>query len=149
MRCLDRFRRDETGALTVEFVLWVPVIMAVLIVVIDAATIYVTHTEMWNVARDTARRMVIEFTTTAQAKAYANNAMNLRQYHNYDVDIHFEKDARAEVIIRFAVADMSILGYTSPMTIFGGTMSARVVMRPIPGRDFDAPSKPGNDPGVS
>ena len=145
MRCLDRFRRDETGALTIEFVLWVPLFMALLVIVIDATTIYVTHTEMWNVARDTARRMVTgHVENVSEAEAYAHNALNLRQLYNYDVDIYYEEDVSAEVIIRFGVADMSILGYGSPMTLFGGTMWARVIMRPAPNADFDFSSSGGS-----
>ena len=137
MRFLDRFRRDEGGALTIEFLLWVPIIMGVLVIVIDATTIYVTHAEMWNVARDTARRMVTgSVVTEAQAQAYASNAMSLRGHHNYSVEVHYEEDVTAEVIIRFEVADMSILGYGSPLTIFGGTMWSRVIMRPAPTTKF-------------
>lgn len=48
---------DERGSVTIEFVLWVPVITALVALVIDATTIYITYAEMWTVARDTARRM--------------------------------------------------------------------------------------------
>ncbi len=144
MRCLDRFRRDETGSATIEFVLWVPIIVALLIITIDATTVYVTHKEMWNVARDTARRIVTnKFDNVAQAKTYAHDALNLRQHYNYDVEIYYDEATMAEVIIRFEVADMSILGYGSPLTIFGGTMWARVAMRPAPNTDFDSGSGGG------
>ena len=134
MRGLNRFLRDEHGTMTIEFVLWIPLLMAVAIFVLDVTTIYITHTEMWNVARDTARRMVTgAVTTEEQAEAYAANAMNLRQHYNYDIQAiyHDDKDA-VRVFIRYAVADMSILAYGSPMRVIGGTMVARVVMRSDP-----------------
>ncbi len=141
---LGAFLRCDQGTLTTEFVLWVPIIMAMLIIVVDTTTIYLTHTEMWNVARDTARRMVTgSVMTEAQAEAYAANAMRLRQNYNYYIEVHYEEGARAEVIIRFAVADMSILGYGSPLTLFGGTMWARVVMRPAPSTEFGSTSGSG------
>lgn len=137
MRFLNSFLRDETGAVLIEFVLWVPVLMAVLLVVVDVATIYVTHTEMWNVARDTARRMVTgALLTEDEAETYASEAMNLRQHFNYQVVATYAEPNTVEVIIRYNVADMSILGYTSPMTIFGGPLFARVVMRPDPNTPF-------------
>lgn len=137
MRFLDRFLRDESGALTVEFVLWVPVIAALTLIVIDAATIYITHTEMTTVARDTARRMVTGAVMSHdEAKQYASDVMNLREYYTYDIDTGYDLDTGAEVIIRFNVADMSILGYTSPMTMFGGTMAAHVIMRVDPNIPF-------------
>ena len=135
MSCLNRFRRDETGSMTVEFVLWVPIIVALLVTMIDATTLYVTHSEMWNVARDTARRMVTgNLQSRAEAKAYAVNAMNLRDFP-YDVDVTFDPAKTFEVMITLSVNDMSIIGY-SPLTIFGVDMAARVIMRPDPTVDF-------------
>ena len=57
MRTISTFLRDETGAVTIEFILWVPVFVGLLVFVTDASIIYLTHSEMWSVARDTARRM--------------------------------------------------------------------------------------------
>lgn len=149
MRFLDRFRRDETGALTIEFVLWVPIILGVLLLVVDATTIYITHSEMTNVARDTVRRMVTGvILTTDDAEAYAVDAMSLRDNYSYHVEAAYDMSTGAEVIMRFAVADMSILGYGSPLQIIGGVMATRVVMRPDPNVQFGSPP-PGSGPGNS
>ena len=76
MRRLDQFLRDDHGAMTIEFVLWVPFIVALLTTVVDATTLYVTHTEMWNVARDTTRRMAEgSILTVSGAEAYAASAL--------------------------------------------------------------------------
>jgi Flp pilus assembly protein TadG len=47
-----RFLRDERGSATIEFVLWVPVFMILLVATTDASILYLHHTEMWNVSRD-------------------------------------------------------------------------------------------------
>lgn len=146
MRSLERFRRDETGALTIEFVLWVPIILGVLLLVVDATTMYITHSEMTNVARDTVRRMVTGvILTTDEAEAYAVDAMRLRDNYSYYVEADYDMTTGAEVIMRFAVADMSVFGYGSPLRIIGGTMGTRVVMRPDPNVKFGSTgSGPGN-----
>lgn len=143
---LDRFRRDEQGSATIEFVLWLPIIAALLVVMIDATTLYITHTEMWNVARDTARRMVTgAVLTEAEAEAHAANAMKLRDYPYY-IEANYDLSSGAEVIIGLRVNDMSIVGY-SLLTIFGADIMARVVMRPDPLVPFDSSgSSPGPGP---
>ena len=124
--------QNDRGAVTIEFVLWVPIIMGLLVTAIDATTLYVTHTEMWNVARDTARRMVTgKFHTEAEAEAYAASAMNMRSAP-YFVRATYDKDDVVEVIIAIGFSDISIAGYGSPLMIFGTNVAAHVVMRPDP-----------------
>jgi hypothetical protein len=129
--------RDERAAVTIEFVLWIPIMVALLVTAIDATTLYVTQTEMWNVARDTARRMVTgKVLTVAAAESYAQSAMKLRQAP-YTVDAAYDKNDVVQVTISLAFGEMSIVGYGSPLTIFGNTLTAHVVMRPDPRIPFD------------
>lgn len=131
----DRFLRDEKGSVTIEFILWIPVIVALLALVIDVTTIYITHTEMWNVARDTARRMAKGDLTPAEAEAYAADAMGLRDLP-YTVDAgHDTTNDVVQVVIRLRLEETTIIGswmFTAPMTLLGGDMVARVVMRALP-----------------
>lgn len=132
----DRFVRDEDGTVAVEFVLWIPIIVALLATAIDAAALYITHTEMTNVARDTARRMVTGvIRSKSEAEAYAVKAMNLRDL-NYGVEAIYDKDNTVEVWIGIQFSDMSIVGYGSPLAIFGTTIAAHAVMRPDPRLPF-------------
>lgn len=135
MEFLDRFLRDETGSVTIEFILWVPVIVALLVLVIDVTTIYITHTEMWNVARDTARRMAKGDLTAAEAEAYAADAMSLRDFP-YTVDaIHDTTTDVVQVVIRLRLEDTTIIGgwmWSGPLKLIGGDMGASVVMRAVP-----------------
>lgn len=132
VRAFVRLMRDDQAAVTIEFVLWIPIIGALLVTAVDATTLYVTHTEMWNVARDTARRMVTgKILTEADAEAYAQDAMKLRDFP-YAVDAVYDKNSVVEVTIAIGFGDLSIVGYGSPLVIFGSTLVAHVVMRPDP-----------------
>ena len=163
MRCFDRFIRDEQGSATIEFVLWVPLIVALVAIVIDATTLYITHTEMWNVARDTARQMTTGVIATEDdARTCAANGMRLRSDLPYYVDASYDPAAGATVVIALRLNDISIMGSSflfSPLTILGGDLAARVKMRPDPNSRFgkdpssaecvtaDDPDKPGKDKG--
>lgn len=143
MSSLNRFFTDEKGAFTIEFVLWVPIILVLLAIVIDATTIYVVHTEMWNVARDTARRVAMgKITSEDAAEQHAVDSMNLRDFPYY-VDVEYDKAGGGdiEVIIALNVKDIAILGYGSPLALIAGDMMARVEMRPVPRFDW-TPSGP-------
>jgi Flp pilus assembly protein TadG len=137
MRGILTFLRDDRGSQTIEFILWIPIFVALLTIVIDATTLYLTHTEMSNVARDTARRMTAGYILNkADAEAHAASAMNLRDYP-YVVSAAYDLNTGVEVVIAVKVKDMSIIGYLSPLTILGGTITSRVVMRPDPDIPFD------------
>lgn len=132
VRALVQLVKDDRGTMTIEFVLWIPIIVGLLVTAIDATTLYVAHTEMWNVARDTARRMVTgRVLTAAEAEAYARGAMNMRSAP-YAVEAKYDENNVAEVTIAIGFSDISIAGYGSPLSIFGTTVGAHVVMRPDP-----------------
>jgi Flp pilus assembly protein TadG len=142
MHSLSHFFRDERGSQTIEFVLWVPIIGALMVLVTDAFNIYMTHTEMWNVARDTARRMTMgDITSKADAETYASSQLSLFDYP-YSVAAIHDPDTSMTVRVALNVGDSSFFG----LTLFGGTMNARVVMRSEPGILFAA-APPGGGGG--
>ena len=53
---ISAFLRDERGSYTIEFCLWIPMFLVFLAATVDASLLYLTHNNMWNAARDTARR---------------------------------------------------------------------------------------------
>lgn len=106
---IHTFLRDENGSHTLEFVIWVPLFLFFLAAVIDGSVIYLTRTEMWNVARDTARRMTTgELANTDDAKMHAWNELHLgeRQYY-IDAD---DSGGEATVTIRTYIWDASVFG---------------------------------------
>ncbi|MFQ5535702.1 MAG: TadE/TadG family type IV pilus assembly protein [Sphingomonadales bacterium] len=125
------FLRDETGAVTIEFVLWVPVFVSMLVFVTDASIIYLTHSEMWNVARDTTRRMTTgEITSQAEARDYAAAHLFLGQ-RTYVIDPSDPKFAEMNVTIAIGLGDATIFGFFFE-SILGRELVASVTMRREP-----------------
>jgi len=56
-RLPSRFVKDETGSVTIEFVLWVPVFVVILAITVDATILFMTQANLWSIARDTTRQM--------------------------------------------------------------------------------------------
>ena len=56
MRTIWAFLREDRGSYTIEFCLWIPMFLVFLAATVDASLLYMTHNNMWNAARDTARR---------------------------------------------------------------------------------------------
>lgn len=55
LKQLIRNFSDDSGATTVEFVLWVPVFMFILMITVDVSLLFLRQSNMWYVARDAAR----------------------------------------------------------------------------------------------
>lgn len=52
---MRRFARATDGGVTVEFVLWLPVFLAVLMLATDASLLFLRQSNFWSAARETAR----------------------------------------------------------------------------------------------
>lgn len=70
---MKRFLSRDEGSTTVEFVLWLPLLVAVLIVAVDASVLYMRQSNLWQVSRDTARIVSRHGMDEAAAKAYATS----------------------------------------------------------------------------
>ena len=63
---------SDGGTVTVEFMLWVPLVFLLIFFAIDVSLIYLKQADMWNVARDSARRLSVSSTyTNGQAQVDA------------------------------------------------------------------------------
>ena len=117
MRSFDRFIKDSTGVVTIEFTLLVPAFIFLMVLFTDTSVVYLTHSEMYNVARDIARRMAThELETTSDVRAYAAEHLLLRA-RDYIVDPDFG-----------SVMSVSIAVSVSHATFFG------VLFEPILGK---------------
>jgi len=56
LKQLIRNFSDDSGATTVEFVLWVPVFMFILMITVDVSLLFLRQSNLWYVARDMARQ---------------------------------------------------------------------------------------------
>ena len=121
------FLRDERGSATIEFVIWFVPLMFLLAMTIDASMLYLTHTEMWNVSRDIARRLSIGDMSEADAVSYARDELFL--YNNaYTMDMDVDVDVTVEIATDFQ--DASLFGIFGK--VIDGDLTARVVMRREP-----------------
>jgi len=130
MRTIATFLRAETGAVTIEFILWVPVFVGLLVFLTDASIIYLTHSEMWSVARDTTRRMTTgEITTKAEARDYAASRLFLGS-RTYVVDPD-PVSADMNVTIAIGLDGAAVFGFFFK-PILGQSLVASVTMRKEP-----------------
>ncbi len=123
MMCLRRFIRDQTGTATIEFVLWVPLYVILLVAVTDASILYLTHTEMWNAARDSARRISVGAMAAADAPDRAREKL-LLSGRSYTVAASDAGPVMVEISVN--VGDASIFGFFKP--VLGRELTARVEM---------------------
>ena len=124
---MSRFLRDEGGSATIEFVLWVPVFVVLLVATTDATILYLSHTEMWNVSRDIARRIAVGDITAGEA---VNEAQKELFLYNRTYRVAAESGIDVVVEIQTNVGDASVFGFFKP--VLGRELSARVVMRREP-----------------
>lgn len=129
MRSISPFLGDEKGAITTEFVTLVPFFIGLFVFFADVCVVYLTHSEMWNVARDSVRRMSTEeFTTNTQVVDYVSAHLFLGE-RSYVVEPTFGGEMRVRIAI--SIADAAIFGYLME-NILGNTIVADVVMRKEP-----------------
>ena len=125
----SQFLRDERGSATIEFVLWVPVFVIILVAATDATVLYLHHTEMWNVSRDVARRVAVGDMTETDAASAVQDEMFLYS-RAYTVATSNPADLDVQIMIQTSVADASVFGFFKP--VLGRYLTAMVTMRREP-----------------
>lgn len=130
---LGNFLRDDKGAVTIEFTVLVPFFIFMLVIFADFAAVYLTHTEMYNVARDAARRMSTgELKNADEVVAYASEHMFLGQ-RLYTVFTDFGPNGNMQVLVEIPVGEAAIFGF---------------FMRPLIGESLTALATVSAEPGV-
>lgn len=133
MRTIAAFLRDERGSHTIEFVIWIPLFLFFLAATIDASVLYLTHTEMWNTARDTARRVTTgQLGSEDEAEKYAYDELLIggRQYWiTANID-----SGEVKILIQTYIWDASVFGIFGLFSNGSGgaimqTLDAEVTMR--------------------
>ena len=125
----SRFLHDEQGSATIEFVLWLPVFVTLLVATIDATILYLHHTEMWKVSRDVARRVAVGDMTEDDAPQAVQNEMFLYS-KAYTVATSNKTDLDVQIQIQTRIAEASVFGFFEP--VLGRYLTARVTMRREP-----------------
>lgn len=122
---LRRFLRDQNGAVTIEFTTLVPFFFFMLVLFADASVVYLTHSEMFEVARDVSRRMSTGELADEQAVVnYAAQNLFLGE-RTYTVDADFSTNMRLAISV--PVMEAAIFGlWFRPL--IGKMLVAEVVM---------------------
>ncbi len=126
---VSEFLRDEHGSATIEFVLWVPIFVVILVAATDATVLYLHHTEMWNVSRDVARRVAVGDMSETDAATAVQNEMFLYS-RAYTVATSDPTDLDVQIMIQTRIADASVFGFFEP--VLGRYLTAMVTMRREP-----------------
>ena len=133
MRALRRFLRDDEGAVTIEFTTLVPFFIFLLVIFADFAAVYLTHTEMYNLARDAARRMSTgELKDADEVVAYAEEHMFLGQ-RLYTVFTDFGPNGNMQVLVEVPVGEAAFFGF---------------FLGPLIGESLTATATVSREPGV-
>lgn len=117
---LARLVADETGSATVEFALWIPLFCFLLISTADLGILLMRHAEMWDIARDAARRMAIYQMSADEARSHVID----RLAEDSDALV-VEAEVGDEVRVLITVPTAHVL----PFGVFGSAMNGTVVTR--------------------
>jgi Flp pilus assembly protein TadG len=128
-RVCRKFLSDECGSATIEFVLWVPVFVVILVATTDATMLYLQQTEMWNVSRDVARRVAVGDITEADAAVAVQDDLYLYS-SAYTVATSDPAQLDVTISIQTSVRDASVFGFFEP--VLDRYLVATVTMRREP-----------------
>jgi hypothetical protein len=144
MNSISRFLREDTGAVTIEFVTLVPAFLLLLVFFTDVSIVYLTRAEMWSTARDISRRMSTqEITTPEEMGNYAESQLLLGQ-RTYSVAGDF--GANSVVRIEVPMASAAIFGvWLTPVMGKKLSVTAKMTKEPfsfVIGDPLDPPPPP-------
>ena len=131
LRCLARcrapfarFMRDTSGASTLEFVLWIPLILVMFATLLDFSHSFTVNSTMWNQARIAARGLSMHELTVAEAEALIRNGL---QWTQHDVAISIVEDRdQVSVTLRMPIAQSGVVNVATGTV--PGDWVARVAM---------------------
>lgn len=86
MRNLRAYIKDETGTITLDFVIWIPVFCAILAFAADVSLTFYGYSRMWDVARDTGRRVATGQFDAGEGQVYALQQLPATTSYTVDID---------------------------------------------------------------
>ena len=114
LKQLIRNFSDDSGATTVEFVLWVPVFMFILMITVDVSLLFLRQSNLWYVARDVARQASLhQFDSYADPLAVLKAQAEAQGTFGGDVPSAADSsitNSEVTVILRVPMVDVGIFG---------------------------------------
>ena len=117
--------RDESGSATMEIVIWLPFLVFLIILTVDASVLYFRHGEMFNVARDAARSLAAGTLSLDEVDQHVADALG-----GIDVDVEATDQGNS-----YRVTIQRGEGSLSPFAVFEAVvpnLTATVVMSKEP-----------------
>ena len=112
LKQLIRNFSDDSGATTVEFVLWVPVFMFILMITVDVSLLFLRQSNLWYVARDGARQASLRLITDVDVlKNYVETQGTFGGDRPVATDTQIDTGAQTvRVVLRVPMVDVGIFG---------------------------------------
>lgn len=124
-----RLRRDERGAVLVEFSLLAPVMMLLLFGIVQFGMLFSIHSTMLNAARESARAVAVEGASESQGRNLANRRLAAWGSLPFQVDVIRPTPPARDVIVEIAVP-MEAAAIVDVLGLFNGReMTVETVMR--------------------
>ena len=126
---LRSFRRDERGSTTIEFVLWVPLLLTLLLFATDVTLAFMRQSQVWQVSRETARIVSRHGMDVDAAEAYAreNGTMGTSVP---DVDVSLDG---MDVVVTMSLPSATLTPFNTLGLLLGDRITTRVThtMEPL------------------
>ena len=101
---LSSFLCAEAGSATVEFALWVPVFVGIMLLGVDASAAFTRQSNFWSVSYETAR---IVSRHALDAKAGADFARNNMRIGSYTPEVAVTIDTVTQTVTVLVTADLA------------------------------------------
>lgn len=122
---LSRFRKSDEGSASIEFVLWVPTMMFIMMLAIDASLLFMSQSNYWSISRDTARLVARHAITSEEAEAYAKmQAVNKKGSPDATVSINGQSVTVLLSAPASSLTAFNLFSFASPYQISAATTQA-------------------------
>lgn len=123
---------EDGGTTTIEFVLWLPIFIAILSIVVDVCFVFLAQAKMYDVASDTARQYAVRtLSTEAAARAYAEQKGEFNGETPTVTVTENTAEGTVEVIISHDIADIDITGIFSSIASYSSDKISATVYQVV------------------
>lgn len=119
-----KFLRDENGAVTVEFILWFPLVCFLFFAILDFAYAFTVNASMWQQTRVAARGMSLHQLDKTEAKSFILDGLSW-SHKDFDVQI---TETKSSVTVSVTTPYKKAGITNTALRLMDGNWETRVVM---------------------
>ena len=126
---LRSFRKEEEGSTTIEFVLWVPLLLTLLLFATDVTLAFMRQSQVWQVSRETARIVSRHGMDVAAAEDYARGIGTIgTSVPEVDVSVN-----GGDVVVTMSLPSAGLTPFNTIGLLLGDRITTRVThtMEPL------------------